>query len=60
MYRPDVVVMAAGSADDALDFLRFAPGAEQGDGRPVIIFYSDTPTSKPWARPSVRVRPSSC
>jgi len=41
MYRPDVVVMAAGTADDALDFLRFAPGTD--DGRPVVIFYSDTP-----------------
>jgi two-component system, chemotaxis family, chemotaxis protein CheY len=43
MYRPDVVVMSAGSSDDALDFLRFAPGADSSDGRPVVIFYADTP-----------------
>ena len=43
MFRPDVVVMSAGSATDALDFLRLAPGGDRRDGRPVVIFYADKP-----------------
>lgn len=42
-HRPDVVVMSAAAADDARDFLRFAPGADGRDGRPVVIFYADKP-----------------
>jgi two-component system chemotaxis response regulator CheY len=43
MHRPDVVVMAASEAADARDFLRFAPGPDARERRPVVIFYSDRP-----------------
>lgn len=42
-HHPDVVVMSASVADDARDFLRFAPAASRKDGRPVVIFYAETP-----------------